>query len=208
MYGYLSQPSKVNSHLIDTFIQMASSTGEDGKGKGSLTGYFKRLARRDPMEMAQLLGKALRWPTAKPDSGHTPLTHAQLVRLTLAEHVEFWQKMNLQSAERAMEQNPIPRAIMEGAALVGENGIGKNGLPGYLKQLQRRHPRAMTKALGKVLAYPAEPSAGREVKEPTEEEVAAYLRWLEEDQAALQRAQEEYDAELRAKRADGDSPDP
>jgi hypothetical protein len=211
MYGDLSQPSKVNSHLIDTFIQMASSAGEDGKGKGGLTGYFKQIARREPMEMAQFLGKALRCPTVKPDSdsGDTQLTPEQIVRLTYDEVMEHMDKMHLQWAERAMEQNPIPRAILEGAASVGENGIGKNGLPGYLKRLQRRCPRAMAKTLGKVLAFPAQASAAeREHKQPTEEEVAAYLRQKEESQAALQRAQEEYDAELIAKRADRDRPDP
>jgi hypothetical protein len=221
MYGGIPEPTKANRPLIDAFIKTALETGEDGKGKGGITGYFKRMARRDPMQMAQFLGKALRWPSVAADEGEgivaamkAKYAPEKLVRLSLWElsalYSEMIQDSNMLWATRkeATELSPLAQGILEGAASVGENGIGKNGLPGYLKQLQRRHPRAMAKALGKVLAFPAEPSAKETEYKPTEEEMAAHKKRLEEGQAALERAREEYEAELKAKRADGDSPDP
>jgi hypothetical protein len=130
MYGYPSQPSKANTHLIDAVLEAISSAGEDGKGKAGITGHFKRLARRDPKSMAQLLGKVLRWPTQSPDQQSTAefdFTQEELEKLSPKEYAELYFKM-LREEPAAWECNALAQAIVEGAALVGEDGRGKGGL--------------------------------------------------------------------------------
>jgi hypothetical protein len=45
--------------LKEAILKAAEATGEDGKGKGKLTGYCKYLAISEPKAFAQLLGKVL-----------------------------------------------------------------------------------------------------------------------------------------------------
>lgn len=52
-------PNKTTALLKEAIIKAAEATGEDGKGKGSLTGYCKFLATSEPKAFAQLLGKVL-----------------------------------------------------------------------------------------------------------------------------------------------------
>lgn len=52
-------PNKTTALLKEAIIRAAEATGEDGKGKGRLTGYCKFLATSEPKAFAQLLGKVL-----------------------------------------------------------------------------------------------------------------------------------------------------
>jgi hypothetical protein len=68
----------------------------------------------------------------------------------------------------------VREAIVEAAALVGEDGDGRGGLVGYLKLLAVTEPRAMAALLGRIL--PLQVNADVEVRETrTIEEVAAEL---------------------------------
>lgn len=52
-------PNKTTALLKDAIIKAAEAVGEDGKGKGSLTGYLTFLAKGEPKAFAGLLGKVL-----------------------------------------------------------------------------------------------------------------------------------------------------
>jgi hypothetical protein len=157
MHGYPSSASKGNTHLVDAIVQGAVLLGEDGRGQNGITGYFKQLALCDPKAMAQLLGKALRWPTQSTDkqsAAQRIWTTEELNRLSDQEIANLWFKTNRESPER--DRNTLAQAIVEGAALAGEDGTGKGGLAGYLKRLARRHPKAAVKLVGKALPWPTE----------------------------------------------------
>jgi len=188
MHGDLSERSKINTHLVDAIVEATSLVGEDGKGKSGRTGYFKRLALRDPKAMAQLLGKALRWPTQSPDQQSTAAhkwTQEELNKLSPEEINQLYFKMVRESSE--FERNTLAQAIVEGAALVGEDGRGKNGLAGYFKRLTRRHPQAVGNLLGRVLPWPTQRSDEKtsaqwqeELENLSDEELKKMLREQED----------------------------
>jgi hypothetical protein len=49
---------KGHTHLADAVLESLVSIGEDGKGKGGLVGYFRRLARQRPRDMVSLISEA------------------------------------------------------------------------------------------------------------------------------------------------------
>ncbi|OJU12266.1 MAG: hypothetical protein BGN85_09435 [Alphaproteobacteria bacterium 64-11] len=53
------KPNKTTALLKDAIIKAADAEGENGKGKGGLTGYLCFLARKHPASFAVLLGKVL-----------------------------------------------------------------------------------------------------------------------------------------------------
>lgn len=69
-------PNKNTSLLKDAIIEAAESVGEDGQGKGSLTGYCKYLAISEPKAFAGLLGRVL--PTQITGDAENPLVVADL----------------------------------------------------------------------------------------------------------------------------------
>ena len=62
-------PNKTTALLKEAIIKAAEATGEDGKGKGRLTGYCKFLATSEPKAFAQLLGKVLPMQVTGEDGG-------------------------------------------------------------------------------------------------------------------------------------------
>lgn len=62
-------PNKTTALLKEAIIRAAEATGEDGKGKGRLTGYCKFLATSEPKAFAQLLGKVLPMQVTGEDGG-------------------------------------------------------------------------------------------------------------------------------------------
>jgi hypothetical protein len=74
-------------------LKAAELEGENGKGKGKLTGYLRRVAREDFKAFSSLLGKVLPLQIAGPNGGPipiasidlTPAQRAQLVERSLAE---------------------------------------------------------------------------------------------------------------------------
>jgi len=53
------QPNKITRDLKEGIIDAAVSLGEDGRGKGGLSGYLKMLAKRYPKQFSSLLGRLL-----------------------------------------------------------------------------------------------------------------------------------------------------
>jgi hypothetical protein len=51
--------NKTTGVLKDAILKAAILEGEDGKGKGKLTGYLRRVAREDVKAFSGLLGKVL-----------------------------------------------------------------------------------------------------------------------------------------------------
>jgi hypothetical protein len=52
-------PNKTTSLLKEAILAAAKLRGEDGRGKGGLTGYCLWLARKQPKSFAALLGRVL-----------------------------------------------------------------------------------------------------------------------------------------------------
>lgn len=52
-------PNKTTGALKEAIIKAAELSGQDGKGKGKLVGYLRRLADDEPKAFAGLLGRVL-----------------------------------------------------------------------------------------------------------------------------------------------------
>ena len=52
-------PNKTTALLKEAILLAAEGVGEDGKGKGGLTGYCRFLATAEPKAFATLLGRVL-----------------------------------------------------------------------------------------------------------------------------------------------------
>jgi hypothetical protein len=59
--------NKTTATLKAAILDAAAKYGQDGKGKGKLTGYCFKLAHEEPRAFAQLLGKVLPMQVAGPD---------------------------------------------------------------------------------------------------------------------------------------------
>lgn len=62
-------PNKTTALLKEAIIKAAEEVGEDGNGKGDLTGYLRFLARGEPKAFAGLLGKVLPMQVTGEDGG-------------------------------------------------------------------------------------------------------------------------------------------
>lgn len=62
-------PNRTTALLKEAILKAAELVGEDGKGKGKLTGYCKFLAAAEPKAFAALLGKVLPMQIAGEDGG-------------------------------------------------------------------------------------------------------------------------------------------
>ena len=51
--------NKTTAVLKDAILLAAQNVGEDGKGKGGLTGYLQRLANQEPKAFSSLLARVL-----------------------------------------------------------------------------------------------------------------------------------------------------
>jgi hypothetical protein len=70
--------NKTTALLKDAILLAAEAVGEDGAGKGGLTGYLGLLARSEPKAFAALLGRVL--PLQITGEGDDPLALAITVR--------------------------------------------------------------------------------------------------------------------------------
>lgn len=52
-------PNKTTQLLKDAILLAATEVGQDGKGKGGLTGYLRMVAKEDVKAFAGLLGRVL-----------------------------------------------------------------------------------------------------------------------------------------------------
>lgn len=64
--------NKTTIVLKDAILMAAHEVGEDGKGRGHLTGYLRSLAKNDPRSFSSLLGRVL--PLQVVGDGDGPLT--------------------------------------------------------------------------------------------------------------------------------------
>lgn len=62
-------PNKTTALLKEAIIKAAEEVGEDGQGKGDLTGYLRFLAKGEPKAFAGLLGKVLPMQVTGEDGG-------------------------------------------------------------------------------------------------------------------------------------------
>jgi hypothetical protein len=62
-------PNRATALLKEAIIKAAEAVGEDGAGKGELTGYCTYLAKSEPKAFAQLLGKVLPMQVTGEDGG-------------------------------------------------------------------------------------------------------------------------------------------
>lgn len=62
-------PNKTTAALKEAILLAAEQVGEDGKGKGELTGYLRFLAKGEPKAFAGLLGKVLPMQVTGEDGG-------------------------------------------------------------------------------------------------------------------------------------------
>lgn len=73
-------PNKTTALLKDAILKAAEATGQDGKGKGKLTGYCRYLAISEPKAFAALLGRIL--PTQISGDPENPL---EVITMTTAD---------------------------------------------------------------------------------------------------------------------------
>jgi len=52
-----STPGETVKNLNEAIMRVASSEGEDGKGKGGLVGYLRRLSKKHPQSFVALLSR-------------------------------------------------------------------------------------------------------------------------------------------------------
>jgi len=62
-------PNKTTAALKDAILQAAGIVGEDGQGKGGLTGYLVKVAKEDIKAFSGLLGKVLPMQVTGEDGG-------------------------------------------------------------------------------------------------------------------------------------------
>lgn len=62
-------PNKTTKTLKEAILLAAKEVGEDGGGKGGLTGYLRRVAKEDVKAFAGLLGKVLPLQVTGDDGG-------------------------------------------------------------------------------------------------------------------------------------------
>jgi hypothetical protein len=72
-------PNKTTQALKDAILLAAEKEGEDGKGKGKLTGYLRRVAREDVKAFSGLLGRVL--PLQVTGEGGGPLQTYERIEL-------------------------------------------------------------------------------------------------------------------------------
>jgi hypothetical protein len=72
-------PNKTTQMLKDAILLAAEKSGHDGKGKGGLIGYLKRVASEDVKAFAGLLGRVL--PLQVTGEGGGPLQFAKIERV-------------------------------------------------------------------------------------------------------------------------------
>jgi len=202
MHAYPGRSRKGNTDLAHAIRGGATLVGEDGKGKNGLVSYFKRLAWRHPQAMANLLGKVLSWQTQQTCHDSAPplrrWTDEEISKLpTIVMQFRAMLETKAAGSSQANERNAhLPRAVVEGATLVGEDGKGKNGLAGYLKRLARHHPQAMGNLLGKLLPWPDEDNEA-EPKRPIEEVIEEMVAKLVGTRSEETLAQEDPDSDQR-----------
>jgi hypothetical protein len=82
--------NKTTTALKDSILLAAKSAGSDGKGKGGLGGYLKRLAIHEPKTFGGLLGRVL--PLQVVGDPNAPLELRVLQVTSPAEQAAAWQK--------------------------------------------------------------------------------------------------------------------
>lgn len=65
--------NKTTTALKEAILMAGEQVGEDGKGKGGLTGYLRTLAVKEPKAFATILGKTLPLDTRLANPDGTPL---------------------------------------------------------------------------------------------------------------------------------------
>lgn len=75
-------PNKTTQALKDAILLAGNEVGEDGEGKGGLTGYLRTLARSEPKSFATLLGKVLPMQVTGANGG--PMVFERIVREIVA----------------------------------------------------------------------------------------------------------------------------
>lgn len=77
-------PNKTTTALKEAILDAAVGVGEDGGGKGGLTGYLRVLARSEPKAFAGLLGKVLPLQVTGADGGAIQTDNVWRVELVRA----------------------------------------------------------------------------------------------------------------------------
>ena len=72
-------PNKVTGALKEAILNAGKEVGEDGKGKGGLTGYLRKVAQEDIKAFSGLLGKVL--PLQVTGDDENPIRHDVEVRI-------------------------------------------------------------------------------------------------------------------------------
>jgi hypothetical protein len=73
--------NKTTTALKEAILLAAAQVGEDGKGKGELTGYLRRVARENVKAFSGLLGRVL--PLQVTGEGGGPVQVEKIVRVVV-----------------------------------------------------------------------------------------------------------------------------
>lgn len=75
-------PNKTTKVLKEAILLAAEEVGQDGRGKGGLKGYLKRVALKDVKAFSTLLGKVLPMTVTGPNDGPVALVYADVNSLS------------------------------------------------------------------------------------------------------------------------------
>ncbi len=132
---------------LQSRLEAAVLAGEDGLGKGGLVGGFKRLAQCNPQAWVRLFLKVAHVPFQLSD--HECPRSPTPSSLSPNEVAQLYSKISRNSP--SPEATLVVQALVDGAALLGSDGVGKDGFVGYLTWLVGNHPLAILRLLSRVL---------------------------------------------------------
>ena len=123
----------------EKFRKVVEEFGEDGKGHDGNIGYFRRWAKTDPQSFCVLLGRYLRcWEP--PEREFEDKSSSITSETSPQEIAEIYKRMLVPPDLELPD--PHASLLLLAAEQVGEDGKGRNGLLGFLRNLARNHERS------------------------------------------------------------------
>jgi hypothetical protein len=127
--------------LPETLRRVVAEFGEDGKGREGNLGYFRNWARSEPESFCVLLGRYLRscdlhyreYPEEVPKISRS---------MSAQEAMDIYRRFIRAGHFGPKHLDPDLSPLLLAAQQVGEDGKGRDGLAGFLRNLARNYPKS------------------------------------------------------------------